>query len=159
MKNLAYLFLIYLIMGMSSCSEDNQSIAELEESTFIFGSYNGFCQGNCAHLFKYENGEVFRDEMDRFDDSNLTFSSSAENDLVDVAKMLFSEFPEFLKESNQETYGCPGCLDQSTLYVRIGEGNSSQSWRLDSIEQEDWPRELKDYVKLLKTELEQIIVF
>ena len=158
MKNLFKVLSLLLLICAFSCADKEESI-EIEDEVFIFGSYNGFCQGNCAHLFKYENGQVFRDEMDRFDDSNFKFSSNAEADLLDAAYRLFNQFPELLKESDQETYGCPGCLDQSTLYVSIGDGEGVRSWRLDSIVQEDWPQELKDYVTLLISELEKIIIF
>ncbi len=159
MKKIVFILALPFLISFSSCTEGETNGVQIEEGTFIFGSFNGFCQGNCTHLFKYENGQVFRDEMDRFDEDNFTFSSDAEDDIKEIAQRLFSEFPEFLKDSEQKVYGCPGCTDQSTLYIRLGESESVQSWRLDSFEQEDWPQELKDYVRLLVTELDKIIIF
>ncbi|MEE9373257.1 MAG: hypothetical protein V3V00_09415 [Saprospiraceae bacterium] len=159
MKKKFAFFLLALFIGLISCSDaDNPEIVN-PEGTFIFGSYNGFCQGNCTHLFKYEEGEVFRDEMDKFEINKLMFSETSEAELTTVAQRIFEALPSVLTTSTQETYGCPGCADQSTLFVQMGLAEGTKTWYLDSFEQEDWPQELKDYVKLLVKELDTIIVF
>ena len=150
--------MVFMISLAWSCTDENELNAN-DHSPLIFGSSHGFCQGNCTHLFKYENGQVFRDEMDRLDLDNLLFSNTPEEELLASAQKIFESLPEELKSNSQETYGCPDCADQGTLFLQLTEGDGSRQWFLDTRIQEDWSQELKDFVRLLKEELDEIIIF
>lgn len=161
MKHLLFYFMLPALIMVTSCTDSDLEIEQEEaiETSFIFGSYNGFCIGNCAHLFLYENGAVFRDDMDKFDLENLRFQSTAEADLLAVGEKLLADLPKVLEESTTETYGCPGCADQSTIFVQVTNDTDVKTWYLDSHIQKEWPQDLQDYVKVLVDELDKIIVY
>ena len=159
MQKIIITFLSLLTLSFLSCTSEQEPTMETSEDIFIFGSYNGFCQGNCTHLFRLEDDQVFRDEVDFFDADNLQFSDTSEAELKEVALRLRGAFPSLLIASDQEEYGCLGCSDQSILFLQMGEGDEMRTWKLDSFVQEEWDQELKDYVQLLVRELNEIIVF
>jgi len=154
-KYFVLLLLTSVLIFSHSCSSDETTL----EENFIFGSYNGFCQGNCAHLFLYQDGKVYRDNIDRFEFVNLSFSDEEEQDLVESAERISSEFPDFLESSSEEVFGCPGCIDQGTLFIQKGEGDAVRSWYIDPILQEDWPLEMTEFVEILREELNEMIIF
>ena len=132
MKNQSLYILLSILLISLGCTDNNESNLS-DHPTLIFGSSHGFCQGNCTHLFKYENGEVFRDEMDRFDLSNLVFSDSSDPDITSAAQNVLNNIPEELKLSDQETYGCPDCADQGTLFIQLTEDENTRQWYLDCL--------------------------
>ena len=156
MKKSTTLFFLFVALISWQCTEDNQA-SQSDHPPLIFGSNHGFCLGNCAHLFKYENGEVFRDEMDKLE-VNFVFSDTPDPELLESAQRILEDFPEELKVNSQETYGCPDCADQGTLILQLTEGDGTRRWYLDTRIQEDWSQDLKDFVDLLKKELEEIII-
>ena len=107
--------LITLLLFVSCTEEETIN----QNDHLIFGTYFGFCIGNCAHLYKYENEQVFSDVVDRFTLDALIFSDDPEPDLVDTARELADNFPRVLLNSDQETYGCPDCADQGTIFLHI----------------------------------------
>ena len=155
------IFLLALIFsstyGLFSCSDGDED-SEKTEETFIFGIFNGFCIGNCAHLFLFTDGEVFRDEIDKFELDSLVFSDIAAPNLTSVAENLLNNFPSILEESTTDTYGCPGCVDQGTLFLQQRDDDMVRSWFIDPMPQEDWPQELTEFVGLLKEDLNKIII-
>lgn len=149
-------FLILLLALFSftftSCSDEEI----IDDTVFIFGSTYGFCVGNCTHLFLYDGTTAYRDNMERYVEPP-TFSDISEADIASSAQLLLDEFPDLLKESSDERYGCPDCADQGTLFLRLQEGDGIRTWYLDTRVQEDWPKELAAYVVLLGQELGKII--
>jgi hypothetical protein len=138
----------------TSCSDDN----ELSQNDFfIFGTTYGFCFGNCTHLYKYENDQVFADEMDRFELENLVFSNENQPEIVSIAEELLDQFPSELLNSTEERYGCPDCHDQGTIFLQRKIGQDVQSWYLDTEVQEEWSKKLRDYHKLLTDRMSKII--
>lgn len=148
------LALLTSLLLLISCSSDDPIVSE---DHFIFGTTYGYCIGNCTHLFKYEGGEVFEDEMERFFGEDLVFSETNKPDIVPIAEELLNAFPQELIDSDQETYGCPDCADQGTIFLQREFGDNVRSWYIDTRAQDDWSKELKDFHKLISDRLGQIV--
>jgi len=156
MRLLLPIFAFSLLLFTACTSDENEG--EADHPTIIFGVYHGFCQGDCAHLFKYENGEVFRDDINSFYQEEIGFSNESESALESRAKKVLDAFPESLKENTQETYGCPDCADQGGYFISLDIDGSSREWRLDTRPQEDWDDTLKDFTEILERELDEMII-
>ena len=153
-KSILCCILIINIVLFLACSKEGSPTDSNEY--FIYGTSFGFCIGNCTHLFKLENGEVFPDVVDRLNVDELVFSVEADNDQLDVALRLHDAFPNILLDSDQDRYGCPDCADQGTIFIQRKIGDEVRSWFIDTRESKDWSDELKEYHSILKSNLGEI---
>ncbi len=156
MKKLAYLTLIGCLFVLTACKKDKATEAETEY--FIFGENYGLCGGDCAFLYKLEDGKLYADEVDRlFNDTNtLTFADeplAPASYTLGVA--LQESLPDQLVDNPEDTYGCPDCADQGLIYLEWKTGSNIYKRYLDNAEEElpDW---LAEYVQDIKAVLDQL---
>ena len=74
-----------------------------------------------------------------------------------ILSQLADNFPRVLLNSDQETYGCPDCADQGTIFLQRKIDDQIRSWFIDTRVQDDWPKELKEYHTLLKSKIDGLI--
>jgi hypothetical protein len=120
-----------------SCSNSEDP----QDEFLIFGSFRGFCVGNCTAIYKIENGELYEDNIDRAILDELSFKSTPlARAKYDIAKDLLLNIPDELLLSNEETIGCPDCYDQGGYYVSFRSGDGLKSYRIDTrLDAEEFP--------------------
>ena len=138
---------------MSCSGEDQTAIPE-----FIFGSYYGFCAGNCTQLYKAENGALYPDAEDRLDKpaGELRFSSDV-LDAADYARAvsLYENLPQQLYSNTEDTYGIPDAYDQGGYLLAVRDGSGYRSWFIDT-NIDALPIFLQDYIIELRDFLEDL---
>jgi hypothetical protein len=155
MKNTLLFTLLVLILALSSCdkAEDqnlSQTIGDVEH--FAFGTFYGYCIGNCTNVFKLQGDALFADKVERgYPDPKTPYQNqSLDVKSVNKAKDLLKAFPEKLLGEDVETIGCPDCADQGGFYVEIKQkGREATYWRIDTNESEQ-PAYLKSFLKQLE---------
>lgn len=142
MKKLSVLSILCLMLGMFSCSQqenDDLSTAAFtnlgDVDHFVFGTYYGHCRGNCATAFKLQAGGLFADKVDLgyLEPSSTFETSSLSKAKIDLATKLLEAFPRSLYQEEGDTFGCPDCADQGGFYVEVQVGKSApRVWRIDT---------------------------
>lgn len=137
----------------SSCSSDEEIASEY----FVFGASYGHCIGDCTHLYKLENKQLYPDDMARFDEDKLVFQSKAlDPKFVEIAQSLIAAIPDLLYSTKENRFGCPDCHDQGTYHIRFNQGKNIKSFYLDpAISEKSYP-EIKIFNDKLGLALEKL---
>lgn len=139
-----YLFPIWFIMIITACGE-TEEIPESSTDYFIIGLSYGECRGDCVHLFKLQNNTVYEDNepsvwtpdtAPRFMEVPFATQSAIE----DIAK-LQANFPDFLNNTTETTFGCPDCDEGGSIHIYVNENDVERRWTLDNIVSDN-PEEL-----------------
>lgn len=158
MKRWNVILAAFLSLGLlaAQCEkEDTQLLPEDEYSEFIFGVAYGFCGGNCVHLFKMTDGNIYPDLMDKGNPEEATFSSVPLNDQkYQLAVPIREQFPEALFDE-KETIGCPDCADQGGYYIQLTRDGEVFKWRIDT-QTKSLPDFLQDYAEKMGGVIEDL---
>lgn len=134
-----------------SCEKDE--VQELEsETTLVFGLVYGFCQGDCAKLFKLEGDNLYEDDgINRLQpEEPLLFKEEPlSNTAYDLAASLRSEFPESLINNPDTIIGIPNAYDQGGIYIEYKDGINDRFWMLDT-NLDALPENLRPYANRVK---------
>lgn len=154
MKKPFLILLSIVIVFTLSCKKEN-SITPLDLSSgdyFIFGKYAGFCSGNCARFFVIKDNNIYSDLNDYFYSADsLKFNSSPmEVSKYNIAAPLLTDFPTYLNNHKNETFGCPDCTDGGAVYIILKQGGIISHWNVDNFIQNQ-PEEIKDYIARVHT--------
>ena len=160
-SNCYKILLVLIAFGFtfSSCNINDEDLEVLpkDDRTLIFGTYFGFCFGDCTQLFKMESGEIFADEgVDRLIvDEALTFQANPlpESDFA-LASPLYN-IPDSLFLEEKTTLGIPDAYDQGGLYLELTEQDKTLRWYLDS-SVSALPEYLQEYAQLIKDVTEEL---
>jgi len=146
MKTSAIIIVLFSIF--ISCEKENFTLEG--EEYLIFGTYNGFCQGNCTSLFKINQEQLLSDDMSTFVPGETVKFEEAplSKDKYDVAYEAFDRLPDELNETMDKSFGCPGCVDQDIIYLEYFDGVETHIWQVDT-QVEDLPGYLVDYADRL----------
>jgi len=100
---------------------------------FIFGTAYGMCMGDCAKLFKLEDGKLYADDVvEHLTNENVTFQNTALTaDKATLAAELRTKVPAALFSETSDRIGCPDCYDQGTIFVKIKTDGKEQFWFID----------------------------
>ena len=148
------IFALISLLGMAGCKKETQIPANAD--SFIFGKACGECQGNCATFFKIENGKLFADLTDYFYHQDLSFDTVAlPEDKYQIASNLLSEFPAYLENNPDKTFGCPDCADQCGFYIIVNKDGSKTYWNIDTVES-NLPSEITTYINKLDEVLDML---
>lgn len=154
MKKPFLILLSIVIVFTLSCKKENP-ITPLDLSSgdyFIFGEYAGECYGNCARFFVIKDNNIYGDLNDYFYSADsLKFSSAALSiTKYNLAKPLLTDFPTYLNNHKNETYGCPDCTDGGAVYIILKQDGITSHWNVDNFIQNQ-PEEIRDYIARMHT--------
>jgi hypothetical protein len=144
--------LIALLLFFTSCTKDKLENLDY----FSFGNAYGFCQGNCANFFLIKGDKIYPDDMDYYYGSSLKFMEEAlPGEKYNLAKKLIDNFPAYLIDNPNRTFGCPDCADQGGIHIEIKEKGQIKRWHLDTTVS-NLPAAIQDYVKEIAIVIEQL---
>ncbi len=154
-KSMIFLF---AVLSFAACKDADITVQELETNSddyMIFGTYHGFCMGDCTHLYKLEKGKLYPDAVERVYPSaeqrdSLIFSETPlAQELYALAKTLRDSIPNELLTTEEERIGCPDCADQGGIYIEIKIGDTIKSWNIDT-QESSLPAYLIPYTRKVK---------
>ena len=117
-----------MILTLFSCEMDEC----VDEQYLIFGEFYGECQGDdCVKTFKLTKTHLYRDTKKQYGASDFNFKEM-NADLFEKVEGLESHLPLELLNEN-ETIGCPDCLDQGGYYIEFVHEGHVYNWRVDKI--------------------------
>ncbi len=129
MKNICFVLMLFLIL--SSCTEDNSELGLLDKNYFIFGHTYGECEGEeCVETFLISKGKIYEDVLDIYTKTEYDFIA-LQNGSMEELIQLPSLLPNELINSDQETFGCPDCLDQGAIYIERSINGKKEHWWID----------------------------
>lgn len=140
----SFTLVLCAFMFLLSCEKD---AFKLEKDQYlVFGTYNGYCQGNCTWLYKIDHKRLFADDMSTFvPGEDLKFEENAlSKEKYDMAYEAFDKLPEELQETMDVSFGCPGCVDQDIIYLEYFDGADLYEWVVDT-EKDALPKYLQEY--------------
>lgn len=146
-------FLILILTVLSSCSQEKEP--QLQDS-LAFGVAYGFCVGDCAHFYNLNDGQLFKDNVERYEGTEPTFDKAPlAVDQYEIAKTLLLSIPAYLINHSNQTIGCPDCADQGGYHLYYRKENKTMFWHIDtSIDNQ--PEEIRDYLGQVKLVIEQL---
>ncbi|MFT3824057.1 MAG: hypothetical protein QM731_09055 [Chitinophagaceae bacterium] len=153
MKYLVTLLLIATIVtACHKSSNDSEQATQL-----VFGQYHGFCENHCAVFYKLDSGHLYADNLNNYHYGDPpTFSDiPLNNEKFNLAKSLFDNFPAYLKNQPDSSFGCPDCHDQGVIYIQYSENGIVKKWHIDPVISR-LPDEIKTYVQQLSTVMTQL---
>ncbi|MEO1655983.1 MAG: hypothetical protein AAFU64_20755 [Bacteroidota bacterium] len=135
MRILVYTLLFSFCILLTSCADQLDPILE-PESFLIFGTYYGFCQGDCADIFKLTPDKLFEDQSDYLREMNDFEFTELSPEQFNQTKDILNNFPEEqLLREEASIIGCPDCADQGGIYIvyKMGgvEEKSTRVWYID----------------------------
>lgn len=152
--------LIVNLFGLSvlciQCAPEQLMEGPVDETILIFGIYYGFCAGNCTHIYKLEDGELYQDNVDHLNPEQLTFELSPlpEEDYIS-AKVVLENFPEKLLDEEEDYIGLPDAHDQGGYYIEYRKEDIHRFWRIDTVDSRI-PAYLANYMDLVQSVVNQL---
>lgn len=138
-----YLFLtVTLTLLFSACKKS----LRFDGSYFIFGTSFSECEGDCARYFLIEEKTLHADDFDVVPKKLKFKKTSLSNDKFELAKQLRDNFPDYLKDHPNVTFGCPDCGDGGAIYIeRKVKGKNTVKWYID-MDKTQQPAEIREYI-------------
>lgn len=118
-------WILVLIVGFWSCSNDETPLTAGGAEHFIFGKFAGECEGEqCIEIYKFESGQIFEDQTDLYPDWGQghrgTFAERPDADhVIDQLELIVRTLPSGLASEANRVFGCPDCADQGGIYVEV----------------------------------------
>ncbi|MCX6334918.1 MAG: hypothetical protein NT092_11550 [Bacteroidia bacterium] len=149
---LKYIITLGLIFFVSFCKKDDP----LDIDYFAFGTAYGECLGNCANFFMIKDNNLYADDMDYYSGSTLKFQNEPlPVEKYNLAKQLLDDFPGYLEDNPNVSFGCPDCADQGGIHIEIKEDGVVKSWHIDTFVTNQ-PDKIRDYIQEMLDVLEQL---
>lgn len=143
------IFLFLSILITTSCNKADLSDIDY----FAFGTAHGECLGNCAVFFKIEAGKLYPDDMLYYSE-NLNFMNDPLPDArYQLVKKLVDDFPKYLLDNPDKTFGCPDCADQGGIHIQISEKGTLKNWHIDTVV-DNQPAEIRGYITKVLSAIE-----
>jgi hypothetical protein len=141
MKKVFFILIVALSFLFNSCKKKNASIGR---EYFIFGTHYSECAKNCSHYFILIGDHLYpyNDKLPVISQTNLATRLTKEK--FKLADALEENFPQFLEERPNCTFGCPDCRDQGEINIEIREHGKIKKWRLDADISQN-PEEIREY--------------
>ena len=142
-----------MLLFFSSCGDVGLESGD----SFYFGTYAGFCAGDCWTVFLISNNEVYPDDFDPRDNRELTFSNNAlPSDKFEIAEEVRLSLPDILSTSSTDVYGCPDCADQGGIIIGWTKGGTSREIRIDPFLNDEDLQEIIDYANQIRDAVEEL---
>jgi hypothetical protein len=140
--------LVALVLALlaGGCAKDSV----LPADRFIFGTYAvERLSGDGSNLYMVANGKAYADDDSIFNQYSLHFkSSSLDQDKYTLAQALENSLPNYLMQHPNTRFGCPGCVDQPSIYVEYNRNGKTSWWILDT-QVDANPAEIRSFAQLL----------
>lgn len=141
-----------LLLLLSFCKKDEA----LQADSFVFGSAYGFCVGDCATFFLIESNKLYPDSIEKYYNDFLRFKKNPlSDDNYILAKTLMNNFPKYLGDNPNKTFGCPDCADQGGIHIQVTNDGETKTWHLDT-DISNLPAEIRNYVQNVKAIIQQL---
>lgn len=156
-----FLFCLLILPFLMACSEsfETPAVQKVSIDELIFGRFYGMCSGeSCVEIYLVNNEELLEDTTDNilfqelFRTGQYLEMSEEEHQ---TAMELLREVPIQLTQQNNEVYGCPDCLDQGGLHLRIKDDDTDRNFRFD-LQNSENPEYLRPYLKKVNEVVNQL---
>jgi len=85
--------------------------------------------------------------MDYYFNSGLKFlNEPLSEEKYNLALKLIEDFPDYLKNNPNKTFGCPDCADQGGIHFEIKNNERIEFWHIDT-DVNKQPAEIKEYIQ------------
>lgn len=147
---------ITIIAGLS-CKKSDVGSKVVAVDYLSFGKAYGYCVGDCAQFFKLEEEKIYADSATRYTGAgSIVFNTNfLPNDKYLFAKELKENFPAYLYNSSNQTYGCPDCVDQGGVHLEVKKNGVTKYWHID-MDTNRQPVEIRQYVERVLAILSQL---
>lgn len=157
------LFILFLLLSYSfSCEKDKVNSTENLElaGSLSFGTYYGHCRGECATIYRIQDGALFADDnvtnLYEYFEKEIPFQQTALPDSeYQKAKVLLETFPKAILDLQESTIGIPDAHDQGGIFLEYEEADFKRRWFLDTVI-DRLPKDLQDYAKSVRDIMTQI---
>jgi hypothetical protein len=122
-----FIFIIICILFSLSCG--TQDI--FQPDYFIFGKYNFSCQKDCSKFVKYENNNLYLDNVIYLSEDIYFNSSTLPLTHLTRVKWLENNIPSFIKNYSSQDIGCPNCAKEDALYIETRKSGQIRKWRIE----------------------------
>ena len=141
------LLLLTMSILTAACEKDETTVDEY----FYFGTSHGMCANDCAKFYQLTDGKVYADNVTRYN-GKVTFQSTPLADSAyQMAVNIQKNFPEYLGNRPDTTFGCPDCADQGAIHIERKRNGVVQTWHIDT-NSNNQPAEIRGYIiELLAT--------
>ncbi|HCM77301.1 MAG TPA: hypothetical protein DIS90_13025 [Cytophagales bacterium] len=147
------IILLAVVLALDGCEKNHEP---QQQAALIFGMAHGFCAGDCAHFFQLKDGQLFRDVVERYTGSEPAFEvTPMSKDQYEIAKQLIQDFPDYLTNNPNTTFGCPDCADQGGYHLYYKSETAVSYWHIDT-SLENVPAEIRDYMSKVRTVVDQL---
>ena len=143
-----------LISGLVSCNKEESPPPISQDFTLIFGTYYGFCFGECVTLYKLEDGLLYVDDMQRLEETLIFQSDPLTLDKAEIARRLLDLFPEKLFEE-KEVIGIPDAHDQGGFFIQHIQEDQVTQWNIDTFK-DRLPAYLQDFISEVEEVMDQL---
>jgi hypothetical protein len=150
--------LLFLMVPLLSftCNKEKTEAALPAIESLSFGTAYCLCTTNCVSLYLISNQQLFAGTMTKCNDPKQYQTVPMLNDKYLLAKPLLDNFPAYLQNNPNKTFGCPDCLDQGGIHLEIKEINGTvKFWHIDT-NVANQPVEIREYIKQLINVLGQL---
>lgn len=151
-----HLLICLLTLSTLIVSCDKDTVFPDTYEYFTFGEYYCECTGSCGVVFQITNETVLPSVDSSCSPSQHSFGNAPLSDAkYAIAKALIDEFPDQLLNSNENTYGCPDCIDQGGYYIELKSSKITRSWRVDR-DIDALPDFLKAYAQTIGSTIDEM---
>lgn len=140
-----------LLLLSLSCTKDN--LEDLDY--FSFGKAYGFCLGNCTNFYIIKDQNIYPDDMDYYIEPMKFKSEALPIEKYYLAKKLIDNFPSYLIDNPDKTFGCPDCADQGGIHIEIKENGRTKRWHFDTTIS-NLPAKIQAYVIQISDVIDQL---
>lgn len=165
------IMLLTLTIGACTNSEiipeEPKVIPEVSINSLVFGYYFGECYGDCAIIYKIENGKLYIDNVDfpfvPIVDENGYYLRDLENisfekeplphEHFEIAQELLESFPKELSILEEQQFGIPDAYDQGGIFLATETLQGKKVWKIDPEDNFQKP----EYVVLYRNEIVDVI--
>jgi len=155
MKKIFIILMIVLAGFFCKKINTEQKSKKTEADTFLFGVDGGLRPGNYTY-FKIQEEKIYRNQPYTVGQETILFdTNSLEHNKYLLSKELKEDFPDYLLNHPNQTFGCPNCADQGAIHIEMEHNGVLKIWDIDT-EINQQPVEIRSYIKRLQQLVSQL---
>ncbi len=152
---------LVLLLAATACQKENEvQLSKDKENVdyLVFGDYYGFCGGECAYIFKWQDGRLYADNSVTYyipDQELAFFSEPLPSAKAALGLEIVEAFPAYLRGFEKSTFGIPDAADQGGIIIELSENGKATRWHIDNFE-EQLPEALVPFKQLVSSVLYEL---